>query len=351
MAMDTPKKHKARRVVLYVVLVAAVLYFGGGIIATCIVNHMVFDHRSSDESLLAEPQVRIYKQRADYPLLSVRDEYDFPGTDGKLHGYHYRVPDEKGLVLFAHGMSSCSDGREVAVENLYLELGFSVFAVDLTASGKSEGQSMRNLSQSAHDVVSAYSFIQEKDLLPKSNFVLSGYSWGGHGVAASLGLGVKADKLITFAAFDCPYDEMVTMAVSKVSPVIYAGIPPFVFTTWCYYGQEVFSRASDVVKASGVKGLFIQGENDAVVPLRGASLYEGMEGSGQKLHLTDSTHKAPWLSKEARKYISDEIEPELSKLDLNNKEEIDSFIASVDKEKSSALDAAMVAKIQALLNE
>lgn len=122
---------------------------------------------------------------------------------------------------------------------------------------------------------------------------------------------------------------------SQGEPVIYAGIPPFVFTTWCYYGQEVFSRASDVVKASGVKGLFIQGENDVVVPLRGASLYEGMEGSGQKLHLTDSTHKAPWLSKEARKYISDEIEPELSKLDLNNKEEIDSFIASVDKEKAA----------------
>ena len=344
-------KKKTKSVLLSVIFGALVLYFGGGVVATLVVNHFVFDHRGSNPEDANNLENRIYKRREDYPSLQNREERHFPGKKGELYGYLYRPTGEsKGLVLFAHGMNSLSDGIEIAVENFYVEAGYSLFALDLTGSGKSEGAGMENLYQSALDVASAYEYLVSSSLM-ENNFVLSGYSWGGFGVSESLSLGVKADKLIAFSAFDRPYDEMLAMARKRVGPVIYASVPPFVFTTWCAYGQNAFAAASDAVKKSGIKGFFVQGENDGTVPLESTSLFNKVDASLHELYRTDATHKTPWLSKNARKYVSDEITPKLEGINRSNIQEVNSFIAAVDKEKSSEMDPLLVERIHAYLGE
>ena len=346
--------HKKAKIIGGIILGLLGLYLVGGIGATLVVTRIVVGHRGSSEEDVHRVEYRIYKQRQDYPLMANRTEETFPSGNNTLTGYRYRVANPKGLVLAAHGMNSLSDGPEVAYENLFLEQGYDVFAVDLTGCGKSTGDSMGSLSQSAYDVKAAYDHVKNDPLLQNANPILAGYSWGAYGVAISQDLGVKADKIIAFSAFNRPYDLMLDSAIHRVGWGAYLTVPPFALGTLMQQGQDAYKSAAEALERGSAKALIVQGKFDGVVSMN-ISLFMALDHTHPttkyQFHINDATHDSPWLSSNARKYISEEITPKLAELSNKSKEEIDAFIADIDKEKSSALDAAMVEKVAALLNE
>ncbi|MCR5348531.1 MAG: lysophospholipase [Bacilli bacterium] len=341
------RKGKTAAIVSACIVGAVVLYFVGGFIAERAVYRAVFEHRGSASSTLLKLENRIYKQKEDYPALSKWELHYFVSGENTLTGYLYSG-GAKGVVLCAHGFSSQSGGPESAYEDYFVRQGYDVFAVDLTASGVSEGSSLVDLSQSAKDVAAAYQYLDAGNLL-HGQVVFAGYSWGGYGVAQSLALGARPDKVITFSAYDQPYETMIASAVEKVGGVAYLTIPAFAWSIRTFEGEEAFYRASDTLAEYRVPTLIAHGENDVRIPLKDVSLYSRASGDFVTKYLSEATHLTPWFSKDARDYVETQILPRMQNVNRDSKEDVQAFLSTVDIEKSSELDPELFAAIQTFL--
>ena len=342
-------KGKAIRIVLISVGVFALTYAVGGMAAGAIVCSATFNHRGSNVSDLGEKaEYLMYRSRNDYPLMAERTEISIPNGEETLACHYYSVPSPKGTVLYAHGMNSLCDGPEASVQNHFLEKGYSVAALDLSACGYSEGTSMKSLLRSGDDVAIATKRLSDDGLL-RGKTIYCGYSWGGYGVARAVHLGQRPDKLIAFSAFDCAYEMMVATAASRSAGLSNLGIPPFALGVLMGNGAEAFDHVSEAIKKEDVPCFLVQGEKDEMVPRNGVSLFEAM-GEKKQGYLSSSTHVTPWFSEQARKYISEEIIPILKDFDFAKSEDKSRFLSLVDKEKSSELDEGLFAALDAFLS-
>lgn len=341
------KKRKKLLIILGGILLFLIInYFVGGFIATAVVNKTIFDKRGSTIEDLDEYEYLVHKVRDDYPSLSVREEYDFKSGKNNLKGYYYKHEDEKGLVLSAHGMGSLADGLDAEYQNWFYENGYSVFAIDLTASGKSEGNSMKGLFQSAYDVKAAYDFIIKNDLI-KNKFIMVGHSWGAFGVSASLSLGVKADYIISFSAYDTPFEMMFGKAKNSIGGFADFTYPAFRLSCMTYFGNKIFMSASKSIKKSNTKALIFHGENDDLVPYNTFSLYNRINDgvNVKKVLLEKIDHNSPWLSVESNDYYYHY----LPKQDLTQ-EEKEALKAEIDKDKTTILSDIVIDNINNFLS-
>ena len=128
----------------------------------------VFSRRMSDEESFASSiESKIYLSRKDFPLLSSREEFRFVSGKNRLAGYLYRAEGiAKGLVLYVHGIKGQADDNYAIWQNRFVASGYDVFAIDLTASGRSEGLGIDGLSQSAVDANNAFSFLTSCSDIP-----------------------------------------------------------------------------------------------------------------------------------------------------------------------------------------
>ena len=339
------KRKKIIKICIIISLILIINYFVGGIIAANIVISNIFDHRGSSYSDLLLDENNIYKRIDEYDSLKNYDEYDFYSGKNKLKGYYHKVSDSKGLVISVHGMTSQALNDDIEYQNYFVENGYSLFAIDLTASGNSEGKSMKGLHQSAYDVKACYDFLKEEGLL-EDKLILVGHSWGGFGVSASLSLGVEADYIITFSAFDNPYDTMVRYSVNAVGDFIYTTIPTFYITTSIKYGKNNTLSASKALKKSNAKSLIIHGKADKSIPYNKEALYAKMEENDKvkKILLDGIGHSGPWRTKEANDYI-EEIRTNIKKM-KKEKKDIKSCIDSIDKNKTSEINNELMNKIK-----
>lgn len=340
---------KKLKITLIIILVIIINYFVGGIIAANIVLNNIFDHRGSSYSDLSLLENQIYKNIDDYDSLQNGIEYKFKSGKNELTGYYYKKEDSKGLVLSAHGMTSQSQNDDLQYQSYFVENGYSLFSIDLTASGKSEGKSMKGLHQSAYDVKAAYDFLNEEELL-EDKLILIGHSWGGFGVAASLSLGVKADYVITFSAFDNPFDTMVRYSVNSVGGFIYTTVPTFYITTSMKYGKNNSISAYKSLLNSDAKPLIIHGKDDKSIPYNKEALYAKTIKNDKfnNLLLDGIGHSGTWRTKEANKYL-EEIEKEIKKIKKDNVK-LKEYINNIDKNKTSELNPLVFEEINKFLS-
>ena len=212
--MTPEKKKKIRKIIIITSISVVSFYILGGVVASFIVNDVVFKDKVTNNGVL-QSSVAFYKTQKDYPLLSERQEHTFKSGKNKLSGYYYDVSEDKGLVIFAHGLSNYSDDCNAQMHNYFVELGYDVFAIDLTGSGKSTGRTTIGLHQSAYDIKSAYNYLKDNNLL-KDNLILCGHSWGAYGSVIASSIGVKTDKVIAFSGYNCPIDMMHEIAKQQV---------------------------------------------------------------------------------------------------------------------------------------
>ncbi len=336
---------KAKGFLVYSGIAFVSLYFVSGIVFPLVVNHRIFDVRLSSPETLSENQYLVQNGRADYPILSNREEIVFSSSGQNLVGYLYKASGSKGVALCAHGMTAQADGPDAQYQHWFLAEGYDVFALDLTASGRSQGDSMKGLHQSAYDVSSAYQALGQRGLL-HGQTVLVGHSWGAFGVAASLSLGVYADRVVCFAAYDNPLSMMFETARIRLGDWSYLTYPMFSFTNQLRYGGDATLSASKAIEKT--KAFLVQGELDVTVPYP-ASLYGKTLGQGNVVsYLRPSVaHITPWKSLDA--LWSTEIDKQML-ANLEGTPEKEAYIQNVDKNRNSALDEDLFAAISAFLH-
>lgn len=134
-----------------------------------------------------------------------------------LRGYLYRNGLSKGLVLYVHGIKGQADDYYAIGEDYFVRKGYDVFAIDLTASGRSEGMGIDGLHQSALDVKAAYEYIRSRGDFEHCPIYFFGHSWGAYGVAASLNFpNVRPCAIAAMSGFNTPLEEMLALPSSAL---------------------------------------------------------------------------------------------------------------------------------------
>ena len=263
---------------------------------------------SSPESFKGSLDGLVYLSRKDFPELREREIVTFRSGNHRLKGYLYRAPIAKGLILYVHGLMGCADDKYAIAQAYFLRKGYDVFAIDLTASGASEGMGVPGLHQSALDVAAAEEYLCSRADLAGLPLYRFGHSWGGYGVSAALNLSTKARAVAELSGFDTPLKEMLALPKEKIGMDVDFGRDEL--------AEALQARCGDLYDLSASKGIYAHpevrvllahGEEDHTVPMKGASIYDNVaEGTVNvtKVGLPRTGHMDIFFSPESRAYAS-----------------------------------------------
>lgn len=301
------KKKKALIVVSSSILVSLCLvYFLGGYIACIAVNSSLFNRRLSNVGDLNEFDSITCKTRDDYPALSKRLEIAFPSSNGnRLKGYFYSVSDPKGTFLLAHGLNDYSDGPISGISDFLIRQNYDVFAIDLSASGNSEGEGISSLAQGAYDVKSALDFLfaQDEFYAPLSSLYLLGYSWGAYSVCSALNFSYPSpiSGVISFSGFDTMEGEMLAVARNYVGGLADFNALTFSWGLATVAGEDARLSSSEGIASFYGKAYLVHGDEDSAVPLPASTFQAAKEGETVKKKLKEGfSHAYPWISQKAK---------------------------------------------------
>lgn len=334
---------------------AKALYVYGGLLGAQVAQIGIFDHRSSSvESYEDSFDYRLYKTWKDYPSLRERKIVHFRSGDNLLCGYFYEVKNPKALVLAVHGFTAMADADGTAYLNYFVQHGYDVLAIDLTASGRSEGSSSVGLHQSAFDVAAAEKFIHGDRRMKNLPLCLIGHSWGGYGVAASLNFDQSPKAVCEMSGFYRPDVAMVGLARSKAGPLAD-------FTKWQMdqaiedrSGEKGFLSAIDGInKAKETRLIMVHGDQDPTISLKEASIYSQKSTNRHIVRLLQKGkgHEGVWFTLEATRYAAqmkeayDGLKKQYKKISNVPPDILEAFYHLVDKEKSSVLDETLFEEI------
>ena len=243
-----------------------------------VVMEAMFGHRfSSEDSFSTSWNSLVYLQHKDFESLRYPSRHYFKSGENTLCGYLYRVDYAKGLIIYVHGMSGSAFDWYAIGQNEWLRRGYDVFAIELTASGNSEGNGIKSLSQSAFDVAEAVKYVQSVPTLSGLPLFLFGHSWGGYGVCGALSLisGVKA--VASLSGFATPLLEMVAVPAAKVHGLPIIDPKPLEEALYKRAGENANLSAIESIRRSSVPVMAVHGGEDKVVPYQEASiLYHGL---------------------------------------------------------------------------
>ncbi len=343
--MNNMKKKKRLAILIPSLVVGSLclLYFGGGYLAALIIPDAIFGKRLSsvdDEKTFAKI---VYYSQKDYPSLSNRTQVSFPSGENSLTGYFYRAEEAKGTFLFAHGIRGYADDESAMVQNAILEEGYSLFAIDMTASGRSEGEGIKSLAQGAYDVQAAltYLFSQNEFYAPLANLYLCGYSWGAYAVSASLNFDYpsKISGVLCFSGFDNPEGEMIAMARNYVGFLADMNALTLDWGMASKVGDDRFLSGSKGISRSGAKAYLVQGDEDVTVPLS-CSLYNASEESSEvkKVLRKGGSHVRPWLSEQSLE-VTKTLQNRANQMDL---EAFENSLSEEERASANQIDQALI---------
>src|SRR5258708_34614287 len=158
----------------------------------------MFNHRVSDNSKMEE--------RFTFP----RQKVYFKNSDNlKLAAWYTKAQDPKAFVILVHGFTESNGGKALMLEHAqYLQqAGYSSLAIDLRATGDSEGNRTYLGTQEYKDVESAYDYLKT---LPEAKFKkigCLGISMGAATCTTFMGVTGKGDFLIA----SVPYANLVSL--------------------------------------------------------------------------------------------------------------------------------------------
>lgn len=355
--MSENKKEKSKtESLLNGLKIAQKVYTYGGLLGADIAQTVMFDRRASSmEKAEQSFSWRLYKNQTDFPSLAKRKILHFESEGNQLTGYLYENEHPVALLLAVHGFTSCADWTGAAYLDYFVRKGYEVLAIDLTASGRSEGRSSEGMWQSALDVKNCLSFIHRNPIFNGLPIVCLGHSWGAFGVTASLNFDQSPVAVAEMSGYDNPSQLMYSLAENHAKAVA-------IFGKW-QLDQTLEGRAGELAHLSAIDGInkakktkvyLLQGELDDVVAPKNCSIYgyqkkikthyESRLEKGKK-------HEGLWFSLPAIEYAESFKK---AKKDLDKKyhgylnapkEELDAFFNLIDKDKSSEIDLDMLNSI------
>lgn len=324
----------------------------------------VFDRYalSSTYARTPEKQVNILPTYEMYGGTYPRTDVEFQLNGNTLRGHVYGASNDRGLIIFRHGMFSKHQDYLPFITAM-VDKGWRVFAYDAIGCGESDGDSMLGMSQSLIDVAAAVDYARASGLAEGMPVALWGHSWGGYGVAAALEKCPDVDACVTMSGFDTPMkilDYSTTKAYGVIGKLQY---PLLWLNTAIDFGSEANRSASDAVLNSGVPTLVVQGKGDTTVPYRGVSILEALEGRQDAargelvLKVLDEEgrngHNDYFYSRECQAYLNECAAKLTALLEENdddpNAAEVQEYLKGVDLKKANVADPALVDEVDAFL--
>ena len=352
------KKKKIIVISVSAVASAVITYFGLGLIGTSVAIDSFINVRNSDPSLLEDDFFSVQKCRPDYESLKNREEITFPCGKETLMGYLYESPSPKGVIIMAHGVKNNADANPAQLENYYVNHNYHVFAFDMTGCGLSTGKGIRTLYESRNCVSNAVKTVKKHNKTKNLPIFLMGHSFGGYGVVTATDDVDGVSAVVAFSAFNTPNEMMYAFAETNTSKVAILTKPAIQFGISMRWGGKAFYSAENAVKKhQDIPYIIIHGDKDKTVPYQGVSLYDNVVRDNYKnvtaISLPGIHHGAPWKTVEAETYTG-ECEKGLKELRKQYKNKLPedvrkAYLANVDKEKASKINADLLKQIDELL--
>ena len=298
-------KQKKRGIKIALIIAAALLVviFATGMIVTSVLMGENFSRGDYPEQRFT---IDYYYEhyKADYP----REEVSFKSGENTLKGFIYGAENDKGLLMFAHGIGS---GHEGYMKELlwFVDNGYRVFAYDATGSGHSEGSGTKGLPQSALDLDAALTFAENDERLNSLPVFLMGHSWGGYAVSAVLNFEHKIAGVASISGYNEPIEMILEWTEDMMGGFRYV-MYPFI---WIYnkslFGQYSGLSAVDGINKSDVPVLIIHGTKDGTIGYDKSSIISEREKitnqNANYLTLDGGGHTNIFYTKEAQKHIDE----------------------------------------------
>lgn len=335
--MKITKKKLAKRIILIFLLIIFLAYVIGSFFMVRSVFNDNFGRSDIDE-------YSGYYRYEDYADKYDREEIHFNSGDNKLTGYIYG-DGNKGLVVISHGLGGYSESY--ISETLYfVDHGYKVLGFDNTGSGKSEGEGVMGMAQSAIDLDAALTFAESDDRLKNLPVFLYGHSWGGYAVTAVLDSDHDISAAASVCGYNTPMDILIEQSESMMgAPVTYLEYPFIWLNNKLIFGEKANISAVDSINSTDTPVLIIHGTEDNTISFDGASIishkeeitnpnveYKVMEGKG---------HNDLFLDEDTTKYIREKNDDYKKIYDQYNKkipdEILNEYYANVDKSKTSKI--------------
>ena len=256
------KKRKILAAIVLFIVISIIVAF----IITCVEMNKNFGRGDYPEKRFAATYFYDHYEN-DYP----RQEVSFLSGENTLKGYIYGKDNDRGLIVFAHGIGG---GHEYYLKLLtkLVDLGWCVFAYDATGSGNSEGESSNGLAQSVIDLDLALDFAESDPELGKMDTYVLGHSWGGYAAAAVLNFDHDIKGCVTMSGYNTPYEQLAESCDSMYGKAGFL-LHPFV---WMYnkmkFGKDSSWSAVDGINKADIPVLVIHGDNDETISYDGSAI-------------------------------------------------------------------------------
>lgn len=351
-------KNGVRRLVVSLVLTGIAIIFCAGMILTTVLMRQRFCRVDYPDPKYSY-SYRYSHFEKDYP----REEVSFRSGKNMLRGYIYGMENDKGLIVFAHGIGGGHESYMTLLVKL-VDRGWRVFAYDATGSCSSEGSSTIGLAQSAIDLDKALDFAERDERLNTLPTFVMGHSWGGYASAAVLNFDHDIKACVTLSGYCDPMTEL-----TEASELILGGkqaqyMYPFVWI----YNKLMFGRYSDLsavdgINKSGIPVLVVHGTNDQTVRYDGAAIMNQQSritNPNVQYVTMDKTrrkgHNSYLYSAKTIKYIRKKLDPQFNlmlkqyKGNIPNKA-LEAFYRSVDKKLANGVNGELLDRITDFFDE
>lgn len=219
----------------------------------------------------------LYFSNEDFPnLVSHRHEFRSENKN-LLVGYIYKSinnKDIKGLFIFSHGYGGGGHHCYLDLINAICELGYLVFAYDMTATDESEGHNMKGFTQGMLDLNSAIKYIESLPEYQNMPLYLCGHSLGAYSVTTNIGWHPSVKGAIAFSGFNTSTSPF------KYNGELYAGDKSQEFLQYVdtlehlIFGDICKRDSLTSLKESKAKVVIVHSEDDNIIPISaGYDLY------------------------------------------------------------------------------
>ena len=349
------KKAKTWIIVGSIVGGIALFYVAPGIIAGNIVFEKLFGIRQSVTADLDKPPLHAIASWEDFPELATREYVTFPANGNNLTARLYNATSDKGLILACHGMGGQADDNSAAYQAHFVSQGYAVFALDMTASGISEGQRWeKGLRQGTYDILAAENYIKSRPDLANLPLALLGHSVGAYGAISSIAVNQDPFAVIAFSAFEQPNSFMIDMAVKSVGAWAYATVPTFDLVDLSRYGTDSFITTTDVMEKHPDTPFFLMHDRqDELVDYKKCSAaLPASKANLENVNITireGAGHSNPWLTYEGAEKVrlAKGLQKRLKKGEITQ-EEYDALAVSY-KEATKEVDPELFTAIDSFL--
>ena len=236
-----------------------------------------------------------------------REQFSFLSGDNRLTGYHYDVPEPKGLIVVVNGIGDGVDAHLPEIR-YFLDHGYSALSWDATGVGASEGRGLIGLQQIKEDLLAFLSWYEAQTADSDLPVLLYAHSAGGYAACTALDSGHRIDGVVCISGFDSPNDIMISHARARVGFLADLQSPFLRLESWFLFGADADCSAFETLNRVDTPVLIVGGDSDDLVP-RSCSLirYDG-QYTNPNVHCLEITtayrneHSTPWLSEASACY-------------------------------------------------